>query len=149
MCIVKDCCNQTVSRGLCAIHYAYYARSGEIERFPLKTRRRGTGCISKDGYLLIVRDGHQVPEHRWLMETLIGRKLILHEEDVHHKNGNKLDNRMENLEIISHTVHGRMHMPPKNRICSIKRCNRKHDSHGFCGAHANRFRRHLKERALS
>ena len=45
--------------------------------------------------------------HRWLMEQKLGRRL-LPDEDVHHINGIKDDNRLENLEVIEHGKHTTM-----------------------------------------
>lgn len=47
--------------------------------------------------------------HREIMESFIGRKL-LRSEVVHHKNHNKLDNSIENLEILTSSEHTRMHL---------------------------------------
>ena len=47
-------------------------------------------------------------EHRVIMEHHIGRKLGFNEV-VHHINGDRKDNRIENLEIMSRSEHSRMH----------------------------------------
>jgi hypothetical protein len=59
-------------------------------------------------YKTIQVNGNQVRLHRHLMEIKIGRKLTFN-EIVHHKNGNKNDNNIENLELISRSEHMKKH----------------------------------------
>jgi hypothetical protein len=57
-------------------------------------------------YKTILVDGKQVREHRWIMEQHLGRQLESWEH-VHHKDGNHLNNALENLEVLSNADHQR------------------------------------------
>lgn len=46
--------------------------------------------------------------HRYVAERIIGRKLT-REEIVHHKDGNKLNNEPENLQVMPLESHARLH----------------------------------------
>lgn len=68
---------------------------------------RTTGCyVDSKGYLTVTcgpQRGQRL--HRLVASSMLGRPLRK-DEDVHHRNGDKLDNRPENLEIMGHRQHG-------------------------------------------
>jgi len=73
----------------------------------------GGSYIGSDGYchVRVSADNGRTrykPEHRLVMERALNRRLQT-SEHVHHKNGNKLDNRVENLEVLSAADHARRH----------------------------------------
>ena len=62
--------------------------------------------INSQGYIFLNRE--KKFEHRFIVEQSIGRRLT-NEEVIHHKNGIKTDNRIENLEILSRPEHIKEH----------------------------------------
>jgi HNH endonuclease len=69
-----------------------------------------SGCINHEGYRVIGINGKAVKEHRLVMEQHLGRKL-LPSEVVHHKDGDRLNNSISNLVILSPGAHTQEHLP--------------------------------------
>ena len=67
---------------------------------------------TKNGYVLY---------HRIVVENHIGR-LLTSDEIVHHKDGNKRNNNIDNLEITTISNHAKYHMLERGRIYAKIKC---------------------------
>lgn len=102
-----------------------------------------TRRLDSMGYVRVtLPDGSRVREHVLLMEQHIGRPLDDHEV-VHHRDGNRANNDLSNLELMSRSEHMRMHMTGRSRTggrwsihhSACVKCGRDdspHLGHGTC-----------------
>ena len=86
----------------------------------------GNRVVREDGYVIVrcpsypgAKPNGYVFEHRLVMARQIGRPLTV-DEVVHHINGDRQDNRTENLRLTTNSEHASHHMairtPEKRRV---------------------------------
>jgi hypothetical protein len=98
-CTIEDCSKPYQAKGYCQMHYRRWDLYGDPHRVQKHTQPRGRQ------YKYVLAPDHPnaiangtIAEHRLIMSEMIGRAL-LPGENVHHINGDKFDNRCENLEL--------------------------------------------------
>ena len=109
-CNVPDCPKPSESSrfGMCGTHARRFLNEQPLAglRQPLA---EGERRIYTSGYVTVKRHGKNVLEHRAVMEETLNRPLWP-DEQVHHRNRNRADNRPENLELWSTA------QPPGGRV---------------------------------
>lgn len=105
-CLVPECdrpffqnLGRNTDRPACRRHYRRWQSNPTAD---IARPVRGEGIkksTTAEGYVVLAfGDGTQQREHRYVMERHLGRKLFPN-ENVHHLNGVRHDNRIENLEL--------------------------------------------------
>jgi hypothetical protein len=96
-CLVEGCQRPVYARGYCNMHHQRWHKSGDPGPAGRLKAERGAGNIS-NGYRYITVNGRKIAEHRHVMEQMLGKPLEPW-ESPHHRNGQRADNRPQNLEL--------------------------------------------------
>jgi hypothetical protein len=98
VCSIEGCGRPPSNKGYCSTHYRRQRIGAEMEAAVEARTVGGSRRTYANGYVMLT--GLKMFEHRHVMEQHLGRALTA-DENVHHINGVRDDNRIENLELWS------------------------------------------------
>lgn len=119
ICSLPECDNKHKAKTYCNKHYQRYLLYGDPRINKGTPTGEGKPCTNSEGYVILpihTGKGHPnadaagyILEHRYVMANHLGRAL-LPQENVHHINGQKNENSIENLELWTKS------QPPGQRV---------------------------------
>lgn len=121
ICIIPSCDRPIYNKthAVCQLHYGRWITNGSFE---LKRRPNGAGSLRTDGYITVYVNGRSKLLHRHIMEQHLGRSLT-RLEYVHHKDHNKANNQLDNLEVVPASQHTAHHVTKhKNGLRTCTAC---------------------------
>jgi hypothetical protein len=114
-CSIPGCLKKHMAKKLCSMHYQRLKQNGDPK--VLGHASPGSGFKTSTGYWAFEKtiNGKRIVtlEHRKVWQEFNGQ--IPDGVIVHHKNENKLDNRIENLQLITKSEHNTLHHSGKRK----------------------------------
>ena len=132
--------------------YPVYVRRGSAKNCSRKCshiyRRKHKPIMYRDHCFTLNPDGYYRNKKLGILHRIIWKEHygeIPPNNIIHHKDRNKENNDIDNLELIEWGKHTSYHntglrYTHSTKICVIEGCNNKHEALGFCSKHYQQFK---------